>query len=44
MEALSNSTVGLRMIVRLNWDRLLYAGVIVFALAFGAWLGKILTL
>ena len=43
MEALTNSTGGLRTLVSLNWDRLLYVGVIVVALGIGTWVGRILT-
>lgn len=43
MEALQNSTGGLRTLFTLNWDRLLYLCVIIVALGFGTWIGKLLT-
>jgi hypothetical protein len=35
------NTRGLRILVDLNWDRVLYIVTILFALAAGAWVGSL---
>jgi len=35
------NTRGLRILVDLNWDRVLYILTILFALAAGAWVGSL---
>lgn len=42
MDTINSGYRGLRLLVNLNWDRLLYVGTIVFALWFGAYLGSLL--
>ncbi len=42
MNALTAGYRGLSLLVKINWDRLLYAGLIVLALWAGASLGQIL--
>lgn len=42
MQTLQNSYRGMRLLVNLNWDRLLYICTIVFALWFGAFIGSLL--
>jgi hypothetical protein len=41
MQSLMENTGGLRMMINLNFDRLLYALTLAVALGFGAWLGTI---
>jgi hypothetical protein len=40
MQTLTDGYRGLSLVMRLNWDRFLYIGTIIFALMFGAWLGS----
>ena len=42
MQTIQSGYRGLRLLVNLNWDRLLYICTIVFALWFGAFLGSLL--
>lgn len=42
MQTLQNGYRGMRLLVNLNWDRLLYVFTIIFALWFGAFLGSLL--
>lgn len=39
MSTLQQSYRGLSLVMELNWDRILFLGAIVVALATGAWLG-----
>jgi hypothetical protein len=41
MNTLMENTVGLRLMINLNFDRLLYALTLAVALGFGAWLGTV---
>jgi hypothetical protein len=41
MQTLIANTAGLRLVVNLNWDRLLYTLTLVVALGVGAWVGSI---
>jgi hypothetical protein len=41
MQTLQTSYRGLSLLMSLNWDRALYAATILFALAFGAWIGAL---
>ena len=43
MNAIVENTRGLRLLVNLNRDRILYVATILVALAGGAWLGTITT-
>ncbi len=40
MQTLQQSYRGLSLVMELNWDRILYVGMIALALAAGAWLGS----
>lgn len=42
MQAIMHGTRGLSLLIKVNWDRLLYAGIIVAALWAGAWIGTYL--
>jgi hypothetical protein len=39
MQTLSAGYRGLSLVMRLNWDRLVYLATIIVALLFGAWIG-----
>lgn len=41
MNTLMENTVVLRLMINLNFDRLLYALTLAVALGFGAWLGTV---
>jgi hypothetical protein len=41
MQMLMNNTSGLGLLLRLNWDRLLYVATIAVALGAGAWIGAL---
>lgn len=41
MRSIESYYRGLSLLMSLNWDRALYAGTILFALAFGAWIGSL---
>lgn len=41
MQTIQTSYRGLSLLMDLNWDRALYAGAIVAALAAGSWLGAL---
>lgn len=41
MQTIASGYRGLSFLIGLNWDRLLYAGTIVFALWAGAYLGSL---
>jgi len=41
MQAIQSSYRGLSLLMSLNWDRVLYCCTILFALAFGAWVGSL---
>lgn len=41
MQTISDGYRGLGLVMMLNWDRFLYAGTILAALMFGAWLGSL---
>jgi hypothetical protein len=41
MNTLMENTVGLRLMINLNADRLIYALTLAVALGFGAWLGTV---
>lgn len=41
MQTIQSTYRGLSLLMSLNWDRALYAGTILFALAFGAWIGTL---
>lgn len=41
MQTLTDSYRGLRLVMMLNWDRLIYLATIVVALMFGAWIGSL---
>ncbi|MFC3616371.1 hypothetical protein ACFORG_21725 [Lutimaribacter marinistellae] len=40
MQVLQHSYRGLSLVMELNWDRILYVGMIALALVAGAWLGS----
>jgi len=41
MQTMKTSYRGLSLLVDLNWDRALYIGTLVLALAAGGWLGSL---
>lgn len=41
LQMIIENTRGLRILVDLNWDRVLYILTILFALAAGAWVGSL---
>ncbi len=41
MQAIMNNTAGLGLLVKLNWDRILYVSTILVALGAGAWIGTL---
>lgn len=43
MQTLQQGYRSLSLLMNLNWDRLLYAGTLAFALGAGAYLGTLLT-
>lgn len=40
MNTIARSARGLRLLININWDRLLYIATVVFALALGAFIGS----
>lgn len=42
MQTIEHSVRGLRLLVNLNWDRLLYITTVIFALWLGAFLGTLI--
>lgn len=42
MQQIQQGYLGLSLLMNLNWDRLLYAGTLAFALCAGAYVGSLL--
>jgi hypothetical protein len=40
MHTIAQSTRGLRILLRINWDRILYGLTIILALTLGSWAGN----
>ncbi|WP_275450501.1 hypothetical protein [Octadecabacter arcticus] len=41
MQTISAGYQGVSLLVNLNWDRLIYLGMIIAALGLGAWVGSL---